>query len=54
MNRENKIVYLDALEDDPKKRKPNIDCAKKEINWEPEISLSKGLKNTIEFFENYI
>ena len=33
------------------KRKPNIDIAKKEMKWEPTISLSKGLDKTIKYFQ---
>lgn len=35
--------------DDPKKRKPNIDRAKKILGWQPRISLQKGLENTIDW-----
>ena len=54
INKKNQIKYLEALEDDPKQRKPLINCAKKELDWEPEVSLTKGLKNTIEFFKSYL
>ncbi len=47
---DSEIVFNDLPEDDPKKRNPNIDKAKKELNWAPKISLKEGLKNTIEFF----
>ncbi|MCR5356561.1 MAG: SDR family oxidoreductase [Lachnospiraceae bacterium] len=44
------IIYKPLPSDDPAKRKPLIDLAKKELNWEPGIGLEEGLKNTIEYF----
>ena len=48
-----KINYHQLPEDDPLKRKPNIDIAKKEIKWEPTVSLNKGLDKTIQYFQKY-
>jgi dTDP-glucose 4,6-dehydratase len=44
------IKYLPGLPDDPKKRKPDITLAKKLLSWEPEVSLEKGLRKTIEYY----
>ncbi len=44
-----KIIYKKLPENDPLKRKPNINKAKKLLNWEPKISLADGLKKTIDF-----
>jgi len=49
-----KIIYKDLPQDDPKKRKPNITIAKKELKWEPTINLDTGLKSTIEYFATVI
>ncbi len=38
--------------DDPEKRKPDIEKAKKLLKWEPKVSLEDGLKKTIEYFRN--
>ena len=46
------IVYEEVPEDDPKRRKPNIDKAKKLIGWQPQISIEDGLKRTIDYFKN--
>ena len=46
-----KIVYKPLPQDDPTQRKPVIDLAKKELNWEPSINLEEGLKKTIEYFK---
>ena len=32
---------------------PNITKAKKKINWQPKISLEKGIKSTIKFYNEY-
>ncbi len=45
-----KIIYKEMMEDDPKRRRPDITLAKKLLNWEPKVSLEEGLKRTIEYF----
>lgn len=49
-----KIVYQSLPQDDPVQRKPVIDLAKKELNWEPGVKLDEGLKRTIAYFEKVI
>jgi len=49
-----KIVYNELPSDDPKQRKPIIDLAKKELDWEPKIKLEDGLKKTIEYFDKLL
>ncbi|MBQ1855500.1 MAG: SDR family oxidoreductase [Anaerovibrio sp.] len=46
-----KIVYKPLPQDDPTQRKPVIDLAKKELDWEPKVALEEGLKKTIAYFE---
>ncbi len=53
-NSKSEITFQNLPSDDPKQRNPNIELAKKEINWEPKIQLEDGLKKTISFFENSI
>lgn len=45
-----KIVHRPLPQDDPTQRKPVIDLAKKELDWEPKISLDEGLVKTIAYF----
>jgi UDP-glucuronate decarboxylase len=45
-------VRRDLPKDDPTKRKPDIELAKKTLNWEPKINLDSGLEKTIEYFKN--
>ena len=46
------IVYKDLPVDDPKVRRPDITKARKELSWEPKVSLEEGLKKTIEWFKD--
>ena len=39
-------------EDDPKRRSPNTDYIKNNLNWSPIVSLDKGLSKTINYFKN--
>lgn len=48
------IKFLPSVEDDPKKRCPNIELAKKEFNWEPKVGLDEGLIKSIEYFRKKI
>ena len=45
-----KLKFLPLPQDDPMQRKPVIELAKKELDWEPTIKLDQGLTNTIAYF----
>jgi len=49
-----KLIYKNLPQDDPLRRKPDIKVAKNVLNWEPSISISKGLDKTIKYFKNYL
>lgn len=49
-----KILHLDATQDDPTRRQPNIQIAHKILGWYPSISLSHGLDKTIDYFSEQI
>ncbi|EAZ82616.1 UDP-glucuronic acid decarboxylase family protein [Algoriphagus machipongonensis] len=53
-NSKSKLVFMSLPQDDPLQRKPVIDLAKKELDWEPKIALKDGLTKTIEYFEGII
>jgi len=53
-NAKSKIVRMPLPPDDPTQRQPNIDLAKKELNWEPKIQLREGLLKTIDYFASII
>jgi UDP-glucuronate decarboxylase len=45
-----KITFVPLPEDDPKQRKPDIELAKKTLDWQPKVALEDGLKETIAYF----
>lgn len=47
-----KIVYQPLPDDDPKQRQPNIDLAKKTLNWSPTVELTEGLTRMIESIQD--
>lgn len=47
------IVYKPLPENDPKLRRPDISWAQEVLQWNPKVTLDKGLKETIKWFENY-
>lgn len=49
-----KIVYKPLPADDPKMRRPDITLAKKELGWEPEVSLDEGLDEVIAYFRQVL
>ncbi|XP_022869536.1 UDP-glucuronic acid decarboxylase 1-like [Olea europaea var. sylvestris] len=49
-----KIEFKPNTADDPHKRKPDISKAKELLNWEPKISLHKGLPLMVTDFQNRI
>lgn len=48
------VEYHPLPIDDPERRNPDITLAKCVLNWEPHVDLSKGLLNTIAYFQNQI
>src|ERR1700719_973616 len=49
-----KVVIKNPRADDPVRRKPNIDLAKKVLGWEPHIALRPGLEKTIAHFREVL
>ena len=47
-----KIVHFPLPQDDPVQRKPVIDLAQKELDWEPVTALNDGLQKTINYFRS--
>jgi dTDP-glucose 4,6-dehydratase len=45
-----KVIFKDLPENDPLKRKPDIDLARKILDWEPKIQRNEGLKLTYDYF----
>jgi UDP-glucuronate decarboxylase len=53
-NSKSNMIFLPLPQDDPMQRRPLIDLAKKELDWEPTVNLREGLIKTIEYFESVI
>ena len=53
-NSKSKIILKPLPTDDPLRRKPDISSAKENIDWEPNVSLDDGLKQTIKYFQEKI
>ncbi|KAL9186523.1 hypothetical protein ACHAXT_005761 [Thalassiosira profunda] len=48
------IQFLPKVADDPTQRKADIRTAKREIDWEPKVTVDEGLKKTIEYFQGEV
>lgn len=48
------IVNLPKVADDPTQRKADISTAKREIDWEPKVSVDEGLLKTIAYFKGEV
>jgi dTDP-glucose 4,6-dehydratase len=44
------VIFKELPENDPLKRKPDIDLAKNILDWEPKIQRNEGLKLTYDYF----
>ncbi|MEE4109342.1 MAG: UDP-glucuronic acid decarboxylase family protein [Halieaceae bacterium] len=49
-----KFVYCPLPENDPKQRRPNIARAEEALGWSPGIELKRGLRSTIDYFEDLL
>lgn len=47
-----RIQFMKLPSDDPKQRKPDIELAKRMLNWEPSVQLDEGLNRTIAYFQS--
>ena len=50
-NSSSDIVFKELPEDDPKRRRPDISLALKNLNWSPKYNLDEGLNHTIKYFK---
>lgn len=46
------IVFRALPADDPRRRQPNIALARELLRWEPQVSLERGLAETIRYFDD--
>jgi dTDP-glucose 4,6-dehydratase len=47
-----KVVYKDLPQDDPKQRQPDISKAREILGWEPKVGRAEGLQITYDYFRN--
>lgn len=45
------LVFHSAPNDDPRRRKPDVELAERELRWVPNTSLYEGLVKTVSYFE---
>lgn len=49
-----KLIFQPLPQDDPKQRQPDIQLARSELGWEPNIKLDDGLRKTITYFDELL
>ena len=49
-----RVIFEEALGEDPVRRCPNISRAREKLGWEPSISLEEGLSKTVTYFREVI
>jgi UDP-glucuronate decarboxylase len=47
-------VFKPLPVDDPRQRQPDISRARRELGWDPTVSLEQGLGRTIEYFQKVL
>ena len=53
-NSKSELIFKPLPSDDPKRRKPDISLAEKQINWKPTVDLDTGLLATISYFKKQL
>jgi len=51
INKDAPIIYKPATQDDPRKRRPDITRAAKQLNWSPKTDVQTGILKTIQYFK---
>lgn len=49
-----RLVFQPLPSDDPRQRRPDIERAKKLLDWQPTVCLREGLRTTIDYFEEVL
>jgi UDP-glucuronate decarboxylase len=49
-----RLEYMPLPQDDPKQRQPDIELAKRALDWSPHVPLHDGLKRTIAYFDGLL
>ncbi len=48
------LIFMSLPQDDPKQRQPNIELAKAQLAWQPNVALQDGLLKTIQYFQQVV
>jgi dTDP-glucose 4,6-dehydratase len=48
------VTYEERPPDDPEVRRPDLTKAKRELDWEPTVSLEEGIERTVDYFESRV
>ena len=48
------LIERPLPQDDPLQRKPLIELARRELGWKPQVAISEGLTQTIEYFRSML
>ncbi len=48
------VVHRPLPKDDPTRRKPNIDRARKHLGWEPKVEFEDGMARTVAYFREVL
>lgn len=54
VGKEIKVKYMPLPQDDPKQRQPNIERAKRLLDWSPKVQLNDGLAKTVNYFRKMV
>jgi UDP-glucuronate decarboxylase len=49
-----RLVFAPLPQDDPRQRQPDITLATQKLQWQPTVSLEKGLPQTIDYFRSLL
>ena len=47
-----KVIYKDLPQNDPKQRQPDISLAKEILGWEPQVNREEGMQKTYAYFKS--
>lgn len=53
-NSKSNIIFKTSMNDDPPRRKPNIENAIKLLNWNPKISIKEGIEKYLNYRKNEV
>lgn len=48
------VTFMKSPQDDPRRRKPDIQCARELLGWSPAVTLNEGLEKMIAFYQRQL